>query len=159
MQVMKNKNTIALTATAIGTGLLVRTLKTLKKMENPSPVLTLKAIPDVFRAEMFQNPYSLPRLPIPALEDTAAKYLKAVRPFADDAEYANQEKLMKEFTEGVGAELHKELVAKDAAAAKSGSYPYSYIEECWDKMYYGLRCPAPINFSPYFAVSGLTGGQ
>eukprot|EP00240_Pyramimonas_obovata_P002968 CAMPEP_0118923536 /NCGR_PEP_ID=MMETSP1169-20130426/2020_1 /TAXON_ID=36882 /ORGANISM="Pyramimonas obovata, Strain CCMP722" /LENGTH=625 /DNA_ID=CAMNT_0006864543 /DNA_START=30 /DNA_END=1907 /DNA_ORIENTATION=+ len=149
----------AIFLSAVGVGVAVKALQRKRKMENPSPVLTLKSVPAGFKTELFGNPYDLPRLPIPALEDTTKKYLAAVRPLTDDAEYAKQEKLVKAFTEGVGAELHKKLVEKDAAAAKSGSYPFSFIEECWDKMYYGERCPAPINFSPYFAVTGLKGSQ
>jgi hypothetical protein len=31
-------------------------------------------------------------------------------------------------------------------------YPHSFIEKHWDAMYYGLRCPAPVNISPFFAL-------
>lgn len=149
----------AIALTSVGVFLLLKGRKHRKKMACPTPVLTLKAVPDVLKKEMFENPQNLARLPIPVLEDTAARYLSAVRPLCDDDEFANQKILVNEFTQGLGADLHKKLVDADAKAAASGAYPYSFIEADWDSMYYGLRCPQPINFNPYFAITGLSGGQ
>eukprot|EP00976_Prorocentrum_cordatum_P068030 1178967-Prorocentrum_minimum.AAC.2 len=53
------------------------------------------------------NYLGLPRLPIPALEDTMKAYLKGVSALEFSAqEMAAHEKLVDEFTHGVGKELH-----------------------------------------------------
>uniref|UniRef100_A0A674PNY7 Carnitine palmitoyltransferase 2 n=1 Tax=Takifugu rubripes TaxID=31033 RepID=A0A674PNY7_TAKRU len=56
---------------------------------------------------------SLPRLPIPNLEDTMRRFLAAKRPLLSDHQFRTTEKIAQDFLNGVGRELHKELVAKD----------------------------------------------
>ncbi|KAK6308785.1 hypothetical protein J4Q44_G00202480 [Coregonus suidteri] len=56
---------------------------------------------------------SLPRLPVPKLEDTIKRYLAAQRPLLDDDQFSTTEKLARDFENGVGKQLHEELVAQD----------------------------------------------
>uniref|UniRef100_A0A9J8AJQ2 Carnitine palmitoyltransferase 2 n=1 Tax=Cyprinus carpio carpio TaxID=630221 RepID=A0A9J8AJQ2_CYPCA len=56
---------------------------------------------------------SLPRLPVPKLEDTIRRYLAAQRPLLNDEQYSNTEKVAHDFQSGVGKQLHEELVALD----------------------------------------------
>lgn len=51
------------------------------------------------------NVQNLPRLPVPKLKDTLGKYLKSVRPFLNDEEFAVTTKLAKEFEGGLGQKL------------------------------------------------------
>jgi hypothetical protein len=53
----------------------------------------------------------LPSLPVPTLEDTAAKLLKSVRALASsDDEYTHAEAVVSEFVSGIGKELQEALV-------------------------------------------------
>uniref|UniRef100_A0A2K5E7Q6 Carnitine O-palmitoyltransferase 2, mitochondrial n=1 Tax=Aotus nancymaae TaxID=37293 RepID=A0A2K5E7Q6_AOTNA len=56
---------------------------------------------------------SLPRLPIPKLEDTIRRYLNAQKPLLDDGQFRKTEQFCKSFENGIGKELHKQLVAQD----------------------------------------------
>uniref|UniRef100_A0A8C9P6T9 Carnitine O-palmitoyltransferase 2, mitochondrial n=1 Tax=Spermophilus dauricus TaxID=99837 RepID=A0A8C9P6T9_SPEDA len=56
---------------------------------------------------------SLPRLPIPKLEDTIRRYLSAQKPLLDDSQFRKTEQFCKSFENGIGKELHKQLVARD----------------------------------------------
>ncbi|XP_068445866.1 carnitine O-palmitoyltransferase 2, mitochondrial-like [Clinocottus analis] len=56
---------------------------------------------------------SLPRLPIPKLEDTIRRYLAAQRPLLDDDQLRTTEKTAQDFQNGVGKQLHEELVVQD----------------------------------------------
>ncbi|KAJ8277890.1 hypothetical protein GJAV_G00081310 [Gymnothorax javanicus] len=91
---------------------------------------------------------SLPRLPIPKLEDTIKRYLAAQRPLLNDEQYRNTEKLAGNFQSGVGKELHKELVAQD----KKNKHT-SYISAPWFDMYLSARDPMVLNFNPFMAFN------
>uniref|UniRef100_A0A2K5NYW2 Carnitine O-palmitoyltransferase 2, mitochondrial n=4 Tax=Cercopithecinae TaxID=9528 RepID=A0A2K5NYW2_CERAT len=56
---------------------------------------------------------SLPRLPIPKLEDTIRRYLSAQKPLLDDGQFRKTEQFCKNFENGIGKELHEQLVAQD----------------------------------------------
>jgi carnitine O-palmitoyltransferase 2 len=58
---------------------------------------------------------SLTRLPIPKLEDSLARYLAAVEPVATSAQLEATRRAVQSFQSGVGPELHRALVARDAA--------------------------------------------
>lgn len=54
---------------------------------------------------------NLPALPVPSLEKTIHRYLKSVRPFAENEdEYAKTKNIADEFLRGVGASLHNRLL-------------------------------------------------
>uniref|UniRef100_A0A674MFH0 Carnitine palmitoyltransferase 2 n=1 Tax=Takifugu rubripes TaxID=31033 RepID=A0A674MFH0_TAKRU len=73
---------------------------------------------------------SLPRLPIPNLEDTMRRFLAAKRPLLSDHQFRTTEKIAQDFLNGVGRELHKELVAKDKINKHT-----SYISGPWLDIY------------------------
>uniref|UniRef100_A0A8C9SIS4 Carnitine palmitoyltransferase 2 n=1 Tax=Scleropages formosus TaxID=113540 RepID=A0A8C9SIS4_SCLFO len=91
---------------------------------------------------------SLPRLPIPKLEDTIRRYLAAQRPLLSDDDYSKTEKMAYEFQKGVGKELHSELVAQD----KKNKHT-SYISALWLNMYLTQRNSLVLNFSPFMALN------
>jgi len=113
------------------------------------PIRNMAALPPTVQKIINDNVYGLPRLPINPLGDTLERYLTSVKPLCTPDEYAAQEKLCAEFQNGVGAQLHADLVSEDAHEG----YPFSFIEKHWDVMYNGLRCPAPVNISPFFAIN------
>lgn len=50
----------------------------------------------LFVGRMFSVQDSLPKLPVPALEQTLQKYLRSVRPLLTDEEYAKTQKVIYE---------------------------------------------------------------
>ncbi|XP_064138065.1 carnitine O-palmitoyltransferase 2, mitochondrial [Loxodonta africana] len=89
---------------------------------------------------------SLPRLPIPKLEDTIRRYLSAQKPLLDDGQFRKTEQFCKSFENGSGKELHAELVAQD----KKNKHT-SYISGPWFDMYLTARDSVVLNFNPFMA--------
>lgn len=87
----------------------------------------------------FQYQSSLPPLPVPSLEDSLAKYLDAVHPFASEEEYQATAGIVRRFGEGVGKELHQKLLHR--ARTKR-----NWLEEWWfDAAYLEVRIPSQLN--------------
>ncbi|KAE9003791.1 Carnitine O-palmitoyltransferase 2 [Phytophthora rubi] len=86
---------------------------------------------------------SLTRLPIPKLEDSLARYLAAVEPVVGAQQLADTRRAVQTFQSGVGPELHRALVARDAENKHT-----SYINQWWLEMYLRDRQPLPINYNP-----------
>lgn len=63
---------------------------------------------------MFPFEDSLPRLPVPTLQETAARYLKSVHPLLLPTEYAATTRAVEDFTKagGAGEKLQERLVAR-----------------------------------------------
>jgi len=63
---------------------------------------------------MLRYENSLPKLPVPSLAETAAKYLKSVHPLLSSADFERTEKAVREFVKpgGVGEKLQTKLVRK-----------------------------------------------
>lgn len=91
---------------------------------------------------------SLPRLPVPKLEDTIKRYLAAQRPLLSDEQFSNTEKLTQDFQSGVGKQLHEELVAQD----KQNKHT-SYISAPWFDMYLSARDSVVLNFNPFMSFN------
>lgn len=87
---------------------------------------------------------SLPRLPIPKLEDTFNRYLAAQRPLLTDAAYNQTENIVKDFRGSVAPLLNDLLKIYDKQNKQT-----SYITEPWSDMYLRDRIPLPINYTPY----------
>uniref|UniRef100_A0A8C5PGZ5 Carnitine palmitoyltransferase 2 n=1 Tax=Leptobrachium leishanense TaxID=445787 RepID=A0A8C5PGZ5_9ANUR len=78
---------------------------------------------------------SLPRLPIPKLEDTMKRYLNAQTPLLDAEQFSKTEQLAKTFQAGAGQQLHDELVSQD----KQNKHT-SYISgQGFDRHLFGMR--------------------
>ncbi|KAJ4942860.1 hypothetical protein JOQ06_005372 [Pogonophryne albipinna] len=91
---------------------------------------------------------SLPRLPIPKLEDTVRRYLAAQKPLLDDDQFRTTEKLTQDFQSGVGKQLHEELVAQDKRNKHT-----SYISGPWSDMYLSARDSVVLNFNPFMSFN------
>ncbi|KAG2459931.1 CPT1A palmitoyltransferase, partial [Polypterus senegalus] len=55
---------------------------------------------------------SLPRLPVPRIDDTIKRYLESVRPLLDDEQYSKMETLAEEFKKNPAPRLQKYLLLK-----------------------------------------------
>jgi Choline/Carnitine o-acyltransferase len=58
---------------------------------------------------MYQLQESLPKLPLPKLEDTCERYIQMVTPVLSDSELARTKAAVIEFQQGMGVELQKQL--------------------------------------------------
>ena len=104
-------------------------------------------VEDLSKGAMLRYQESLPRLPVPTLEETAVKYLRSVVPLATPDEFARTESAVKEFIRpgGIGQELQKKLEAK-AADPKTKNWLY----EWWnDGAYLTYRDPV-VPYVSYF---------
>lgn len=112
-------------------------------------VVVRRGIHTGWRGVTYVYQASLPRLPIPALSATCARYLKMVQPVLSASEYAATRIAVAEFAEhGVGEELHAELLQRDAAAPHS-----SFIDPFWSRMYLrDVRAALPINVNPFLQL-------
>lgn len=90
---------------------------------------------------------SLPRLPVPTLEETAKRYLKSVHPLLTEAEYKDTQKAVEEFMKpgGDAERLQKRLVAK-----REDPNVKNWIYEWWnDAAYMAYRDPV-VPYVSYF---------
>ncbi|XP_017137735.1 carnitine O-palmitoyltransferase 2, mitochondrial [Drosophila miranda] len=90
---------------------------------------------------------SLPRLPIPRLEQTCQRFLAAVEPLLTPQEQGGTRRAVEEFRQGPGMELHVRLQASDAANKHT-----SYISQPWFDMYLADRVPLPLNYNPLLVM-------
>lgn len=86
---------------------------------------------------------SLPRLPIPELDDSLEKYLKSAAAVTGEADMERTRAQAAEFGAGVGKRLQYELKRHDAAHPET-----SYISGPWYDMYLENRDAFPLNLSP-----------
>ncbi|KAI7887705.1 acyltransferase ChoActase/COT/CPT [Mucor mucedo] len=87
----------------------------------------------------------LPKLPIPELEITAAKYLSVLQPLQTPKEHEDTKVAVSEFLAKEGPELQKKL--NTYATDKS-----SYIEEFWYDSYLHHTDPVVLNLNPFFLL-------
>ncbi|CAB0029295.1 unnamed protein product [Trichogramma brassicae] len=85
---------------------------------------------------------SLPRLPLPSVEDTAQRYLRSVRPLLDDDGYRRMEQLAREFQRGIGVKLQRYLILKSWWSS-------NYVSDWWEEYVY-LRGRSPIMVNSNF---------
>lgn len=91
---------------------------------------------------------SLPRLPIPKLENTCDRYLASLKPLLSPEDYDKSSAIVKSFQETVGPELQSLLQAQDKSQKHT-----SYISEPWFHMYLSDRQPLPINYNPLLIMT------
>lgn len=96
---------------------------------------------------MLRYEASLPRLPVPALESTCAKYLETVQPLVTPEAYSKTKAAVSSFLSSpLAAELQKRL--KDRAAAPE---TLSWLSDWWNEAaYMGYRDPVVVYVSYFF---------
>jgi len=87
---------------------------------------------------------SLPRLPIPKLEDSCRRYLNAQKPLLNIEKLQNTSSYVSKFLAGDGQSLQKLLLQNNAENSHT-----SYITEPWFDMYLQDRKPLPVNYNPF----------
>lgn len=90
---------------------------------------------------------SLPRLPVPSLEETAKRYLKSVHPLLQPQEYSRTEAAVKKFLEpnSLAQTLQKRLVAR-----RDDPKHKNWISDWWNEAaYLSYRDPV-VPYVSYF---------
>ncbi|XP_048158266.1 carnitine O-palmitoyltransferase 1, muscle isoform isoform X2 [Corvus hawaiiensis] len=91
---------------------------------------------------------SLPKLPVPPVKATVARYLESVRPLLDDEKYREMEVLAKEFQEKTAPRLQRYLRLKSW-------WTTNYVSDWWEEyVYLRGRSPLMVN-SNYYAMDFL----
>ncbi|TWU75584.1 Carnitine O-acetyltransferase mitochondrial [Metarhizium rileyi] len=102
---------------------------------------------DKSKGAMLRFQDSLPRLPVPTLEETAKRYLKSLHPLLSASEYSNSKAAVEDFIRpgGVGSKLQEKLVAK-----REDPGTKNWIYEWWNEAaYLGYRDPV-VPYVSYF---------
>lgn len=90
---------------------------------------------------------SLPRLPIPEIRKSRARYLNALRPILNDAQYNEAVMRTSKFVANEGSELQAKLISKDKRNQHT-----SYISDYWFDLYLRDRVALPINYNPFLVM-------
>uniref|UniRef100_A0A023GNS8 carnitine O-palmitoyltransferase n=1 Tax=Amblyomma triste TaxID=251400 RepID=A0A023GNS8_AMBTT len=97
---------------------------------------------------LFSYQSTLPKLPLPSLDDTMQRYLKSVRPLLDDANYQRMETLAAEFRHGIAVKLQRYLWLKSWWSA-------NYVSDWWEEyVYLRGRSPIMVN-SNFYAIDAV----
>ncbi|GJC93892.1 choline/Carnitine O-acyltransferase [Colletotrichum higginsianum] len=104
-------------------------------------------VEDKSKGPMLRFQDSLPRLPVPTLEETAARYVKTLHPLLSESEFAASKKAVEEFVKpgGVGSKLQEKLLARREDPAHR-----NWLYEWWnDAAYLSYRDPV-VPYVSYF---------
>ncbi|CAO1613709.1 unnamed protein product [Parajaminaea phylloscopi] len=93
----------------------------------------------------FSRQEELPKLPIPALQDTAKRYLASLEAVQPAEEHRQTSAVVQRFLENEGPALQQQL--EDYASDK-----VSYIEEFWDDSYLQASESVVLNLNPFFIL-------
>ncbi|TFK24664.1 carnitine acetyl transferase [Coprinopsis marcescibilis] len=93
----------------------------------------------------FSHQDKLPKLPIPPLEETCQRYLRALEALQDKDEHEATKAAVKDFLENEGPAIQKKLISW----AKTKN---SYIEEFWYESYLSHSDPVVLALNPFFVL-------
>ncbi|OAP58209.1 hypothetical protein AYL99_07299 [Fonsecaea erecta] len=102
---------------------------------------------DLSKGPMLRFEESLPRLPVPSLEETSARYLKSLHPLLTKEEYAASERAVAAFNKpgGIGQKLQERLIAR-----AQDPQVKNWIIDWWNEAaYLGYRDPV-VPYVSYF---------
>ncbi|KAH9438983.1 hypothetical protein MCOR02_002566 [Pyricularia oryzae] len=104
-------------------------------------------VEDKSKGPMLRFQESLPRLPVPTLEETAARYLRTLKPLLSKEELANSTKAVQEFVKpgGVGAKLQEKLIAR-----REDPKHKNWIYEWWNEAAYLAYRDPVVPYVSYF---------
>lgn len=99
--------------------------------------------------QLYSYQASLPKLPLPPLEDTIDRYLRSIKPLCDsDKQYNDIKKKAHEFRDGIGRKLQWWLFFKSW-------WVTNYVSDWWEEyVYLKSRSPLMVN-SNYYGIDAL----
>ena len=104
-------------------------------------------VADMSKGPMLRYEASLPHLPVPAIESTAAKYLETVQPHLTKEQFAKTQAAVQAFAGSEQAKVLQERL-KDRAAQPGVA---SWLADWWnDVAYMGYRDPVVVFVSYYY---------
>lgn len=103
------------------------------------------AITDESCGVTFSGQASLPKLPIPPLKDTCARYLRALEGLQDPREHAATKHAVDDFLNRTGKKWDDKL--REYAETKD-----SYIEDFWYESYLSHSDPVVLALNPFFVL-------
>ncbi|TLS28851.1 hypothetical protein PpBr36_01238 [Pyricularia pennisetigena] len=104
-------------------------------------------VEDKSKGPMLRFQDSLPRLPVPTLEETAARYLRSLKPLLSKEELASSTKAVQEFIKpgGVGAKLQEKLIAR-----REDPKHKNWLYEWWNEAAYLAYRDPVVPYVSYF---------
>lgn len=111
-------------------------------MATPTPTFRPTTPPT---GRTFASQHTLPKLPVPSLDDTCKRYLTALRGLQDDKEHAATQRAVRIFLDGEGPALQRRL--NEWAQEKA-----SYIEDFWYESYLSHSDPVVLALNPFFVL-------
>ncbi|ORX36165.1 acyltransferase ChoActase/COT/CPT [Kockovaella imperatae] len=103
--------------------------------------------PQPTKPKLNGDPKKLPKLPVPKLEDTCKRYLRALKGLQDEEEHHRTEVAVNEFlTHGEGEYWQKKLLEYNEGVD-------SYIEEFWYESYLSHAESVVLSLNPFFVLS------
>lgn len=99
----------------------------------------------------FASQATLPRLPIPTLEETLEKFPKCVEAIQTPEQREATKEVVKDFLENDGPKLQALLEKYDEEGRQSGEIG-SYIEEFWNESYLAPDSSVVLNLNPFFVL-------
>lgn len=105
-------------------------------------------VEDLSKGRMLRFEASLPRLPVPSLAETGARYLKSVHPLLSAEEYARTAKAVETFVRpgGEGEPLQARLLAR----AADPKQPPNWLYEWWNQAAYLAYRDPVVPYVSYF---------
>ncbi|EFQ99217.1 carnitine O-acetyltransferase [Nannizzia gypsea CBS 118893] len=102
---------------------------------------------DLSKGKMLRFEDSLPRLPVPTLEETGRRYLKSVHPLLSAEEYKKTEKAVSDFIKpgGEGEVLQKRLIARSEDPKTD-----NWLSEWWNQSAYLAYRDPVVPYVSYF---------
>uniref|UniRef100_A0A7N6A8G5 Carnitine O-palmitoyltransferase 1, muscle isoform n=1 Tax=Anabas testudineus TaxID=64144 RepID=A0A7N6A8G5_ANATE len=89
---------------------------------------------------------SLPRLPVPSVDDTICRYLESIHPLLDNEQYNQMKILANDFRDSIAAQLQRYLMLKSWWAT-------NYVSDWWEEyIYLRSRSPIMVNNNFYMMV-------
>ncbi|GAA5913434.1 choline/carnitine O-acyltransferase [Sporobolomyces salmoneus] len=116
-------------------------------MQTPRPqrIDNTEALAPWATGKTFAGQDQLPKLPIPPLEETMTKYVKALEALQSPSEHAHTKRVVQGFLKNEGPLLHQKL--KDYASNRA-----SYIEEWWTESYLSHSESVVLSLNPFFIL-------
>lgn len=99
----------------------------------------------------FEAQATLPRLPIPTLEETCDKFPKLVAALQTPEERAATLELVEEFKKTDGPKLQQLLIEYEEEGMKTGTFG-TYVEEFWNESYLAPDSSVVLNLNPFFIL-------
>lgn len=132
-----------------------RSFATTRAALNGAQLVPGSYAPDPSVGPMLRYERALPRLPVPTLSATTAKYLESVQPHLTKDEYARTERVVQQFA---ASPLAQELQRRLEARAKDPQM-VSWLIDWWnDVAYMAYRDPVVVYVSYFFIhVDGPAG--